>query len=52
MRMKGKDSRRDEVHYEQLILELPLQPPPAHRRPPAVAEDDERDRGVFTLELY
>ena len=50
--MKSKDRRRDEVQYEQLILELPLQPPPSHVRPRPALENDEQDRGVVTIELY
>jgi hypothetical protein len=52
MQTKGNNDRkkrRDEVQYEQLILELPLHRPPARPRP---AAEDERDRGVITIDLY
>lgn len=52
MRTKGTDERskrRNDVHYEQLILELPLHRPPA---PPKREADEERDRGLVVIELY
>lgn len=52
MRMKGNNEgskRRDEPQYQQLILEIPPHRPPPRTRP---EREDERDRGVVTIELY
>lgn len=51
MRPKSVNERkpREEVQYEQLILEIPLHRPAPRRRD---ENDDERDRGVVVIDLY
>lgn len=51
MRPKSVHERkqRDEMKYEQLILEIPLHRPAPR---PADHKEDERDRGVVVIDLY
>ncbi|MBI2394653.1 MAG: hypothetical protein HYV09_34105 [Deltaproteobacteria bacterium] len=51
--MRRPDQHRKERHsqpqYEQAVLELPLPPPP--RRRETTEHDEERDRGVWIIDL-
>jgi hypothetical protein len=52
MRPKSDRQRknRNELQYEQLIVEIPLHRPSPERRDKR--DDSERDRGVVVIDLY